>query len=683
MGEAMRSHREALVHDRDFCASLHDAEIAARTEAALDKTTKYYGVYSELPGTSGFYSRWADVERIMAETGAREAHTCYEACGSMLDAEMFVARRRSERASELAKEADGGKPALIPRPLAGSLTKQVHLSEKLSEPRLEQIRKCIEGKCAHTAMAGTQAGRWNATPCRGGCGRDLHMVSCAQLGKGYQALGNFTCVDCRLEKQAPGASKTATPLAKKTTEQTMILELTQGREATAGGYAEFVNLEERYAMGMGLVLANGMLSLPRHNAETMKNFISWMALSAERVRSLPSVFRGAGAFLAKLEIFNPCNDKSVQAHLKGILDECGVESEPASTATPRMLRLLTEDGGIVDEEIKDSFLAAREKVQVEAEGVGGCRVGEVSGGGDCHGLLANNSCILLRPGSNDGEAGSLALPESVVEYKLEHSKTGFSRYLDLAGETKNSGIQTAKHLREYWALAGFTVTEKVQAGVTVLRPSFFVVRVSLLGMADTDKLEDALDNCPMWSVKKEVKVTKNYMWQRFKMRGLQSQAKKHVHVASGDSVETLKGVEGYFRCLGFDASIVEGPLLLSTTAGGRKRAPSLMPLSTSSTFGPTKALLEKAYIRANCDPGDLDPDLDVPPGVAPKWSTHSLRRLADTTARRYREESGTSEKEIDLYFGWNERLLKKAMQVHYASLSILERMGLSRITGWM
>jgi len=52
-------------------------------------------------------------------------------------------------------------------------------------------------------------------------------------------------------------------------------------------------------------------------------------------------------------------------------------------------------------------------------------------------------------------------------------------------------------------------------------------------------------------------------------------------------------------------------------------------------------------------------------------------------ARRYREETETTEAEIDLYFGWNERLLKKAMQAHYASLSIRERMGLSRITGKM
>ena len=94
-------------------------------------------------------------------------------------------------------------------------------------------------------------------------------------------------------------------------------------------------------------------------------------------------------------------------------------------------------------------------------------------------------------------------------------------------------------------------------------------------------------------------------------------------------------------------------------------------------------MLDRAYIRANADPSDPDPDLDIEPGVAPKWSTHSLRRLADTVARRYREETGTTEAEIDLYFGWNERVLKKAMQAHYASLSIRERMGLSRITGKM
>ena len=52
-------------------------------------------------------------------------------------------------------------------------------------------------------------------------------------------------------------------------------------------------------------------------------------------------------------------------------------------------------------------------------------------------------------------------------------------------------------------------------------------------------------------------------------------------------------------------------------------------------------------------------------------------------ARRYRGETGVTEDQIDIYFGWNEKLLLKAMQVHYASLSIKERMLLARITGML
>jgi hypothetical protein len=106
-----------------------------------------------------------------------------------------------------------------------------------------------------------------------------------------------------------------------------------------------------------------------------------------------------------------------------------------------------------------------------------------------------------------------------------------------------------------------------------------------------------------------------------------------------------------------------------------------MPLAVSSTFSVTKELLTKAWVLANRD--GPDPDLDLRDGEAPKWTTHSLRRMADTVARRDREMSGTSEAEIDIYFGWNERVLRRAMQVYYSALSILDRMSLARITGWL
>ena len=96
-----------------------------------------------------------------------------------------------------------------------------------------------------------------------------------------------------------------------------------------------------------------------------------------------------------------------------------------------------------------------------------------------------------------------------------------------------------------------------------------------------------------------------------------------------------------------------------------------MPLATSSAFAPTKEILVEAHRLANMDPHDPDPDLDLcAPGKSRKWTTHSLRRLADTVARRYREVTGTTADEIDIYFGWHERVLLRAMQMHYAAMSI-------------
>ena len=87
----------------------------------------------------------------------------------------------------------------------------------------------------------------------------------------------------------------ATEGFESVTERTMVLELSQGKEGTAAGYAEYTRLEEEYTMGMGLVL-EGQLLLPRHSAGAFNNFCTWLTLDAERARSLESVVRSAGAF---------------------------------------------------------------------------------------------------------------------------------------------------------------------------------------------------------------------------------------------------------------------------------------------------------------------------------------------------------------------------------------------------
>ena len=77
------------------------------------------------------------------------------------------------------------------------------------------------------------------------------------------------------------------------------------------------------------------------------------------------------------------------------------------------------------------------------------------------------------------------------------------------------------------------------------------------------------------------------------------------------------------------------------------------------------------------------PDLELAPGEEPKWTTHSLRRMADTVARKYRSQTGVSEALIDIFFGWQERVLKKAMQVHYEGLSMMARMSYAAVTGML
>jgi hypothetical protein len=252
----------------------------------------------------------------------------------------------------------------------------------------------------------------------------------------------------------------------------------------------------------------------------------------------------------------------------------------------------------------------------------------------------------------------------------------------MASKTETTGIEVAAVMVGYWRAAGMQLVTSMQAGVRVTRPDFWVVRVSLLGLdeAGAQRLVRELAGCRVLQVKRHANSSARYIRVRHAGANL---AKKYVNIAGGGGADgDVREALAWAVARGFEASLVPGPLLLATT-GGRSSTVTLMPLSTSSAFAPTKELLQKAFDKANAVEGDPDPDLDVRSGRDTKWSTHSLRRLADTTARRYREVTGTSEPEIDIFFGWNERVLLKAMQMHYASLSTRELMALAKVTGMM
>ena len=681
LGESMVSHGTALVHPSAACEAAHDAEVAQRVQAELEEArapARFWGVYSDEVGASGVYSAWEQVERLVMGDHGRAMHAEAAEFPLYAGAAAFVSARTRSRAEAAGAVSPGGGDGrgaaeLQPGGLQkGSVTKAALLLEKLSVARLAKVVECIEGECGFDKLDGS------ATACRGGCGRALHVETCAQLGKGYAALGNFLCHHCRIVEAGldPSQEEDASPL-RRTVINTMVLELGQGKETTTAGYAEFVRLEERYVKGMGQVL-DGAMVMPRHSAAAFKNFVTWFVLDADRACSLESMVRSAGAFLTKVPgLTDWTKEATVKAHVKELLTATGIEHEPSSTATPRMLLLLLKQGGLIDERFTSAFIASREKLQVLTEGLGGCRIGEVAGGGDCHGLLANEVCVMEDPGAPEGTLG-----QRVVVARLEHSKTGFARSLVMAGRTETSGIQAANIVTDYWREAGFQLVTSVQAGVWVTRPDFWVVRVSLLGLNEVDvhRMIGALAACSVAQVRRHAGNSAKYIRQRYMAANV---AKKYVNIAGGGGeAADMRAALRWALEQGFMASLMPGPMLLATT-GGRRPAMTVMPLSVSSAFAPTKALLETACERAGAVEGDPDPDLDVREGRQAKWTTHSLRRLADTTARRYREITGTSESEIDLFFGWNERVLLKAMQQHYASMSTREVMALAKVTGMM
>ena len=88
------------------------------------------------------------------------------------------------------------------------------------------------------------------------------------------------------------------------------------------------------------MVLDGELILPRHSEEAFKNFCTWFALDAERSRSLESTVRTAGSFFTKLQLPDVTKHGSVKAHVRDLISEIGIAHEPATTATPRMLKLM-------------------------------------------------------------------------------------------------------------------------------------------------------------------------------------------------------------------------------------------------------------------------------------------------------------------------------------------------------
>ena len=554
--------------------------------------------------------------------------------------------------------AGGGK-----RATSGSDQRRAQLAGQVSQARRLRVRACLEGRCGIEGQA--------RMTCLGKCGATVHGVACCQLSRGFASLGCFTCPECRLRHLMPGLGDRPAPeAALAAAECTMLIEMSTGAEATGAALADVIGLESRFALSMAEATGEAVV-LPRDDPEACKCFLAWIVLDRERALSLDSLWRALGSVCGRTRAVNVTHDVGLKAFYRHLRELHGEESHPRTATTRRMVVALFTS--VLAEQIARPELLARARLMLALELMCGLRVGEVLGGGDHHGLLANHTYLLT----------NLETGEVSVEVKLEHSKTKHLRWVNALGTSLGEGkVPLAACLREWWAASGYQVHSEKSGGFLVESPDYSVLRVSMLGMTQVqlDLLIRRIHRSADCDVRAHAPAAEVKARQRFTAGG--SMHKRYINVAGGRegcaAIRTA-ALELARAGLGEFLSVGAGPLIRATFG------PSLthMPLNPQSSYAALHAAMDEAFRLANGVAlvnwrpngvgvaaehwGDRDPELDLQGLAAPLWGHHSNRRCADTVARQTMARSGATEQDIDLVFGWQEKLYSAKMQVHYES----------------
>ena len=251
-------------------------------------------------------------------------------------------------------------------------------------------------------------------------------------------------------------------------------------------------------------------------------------------------------------------------------------------------------------------------------------------------------------------------------------------------------------MRDYWDAGGFSVSTWTEGGYAVTGPDYSVVRVSLIGLGATAAestarltlLCDLLARSRIPEVRRHASTSKTKAWERFSASS--SMEKRYVNIVGGrggrpvlleDGVTTV--IRGMSRDIadavdmlakaGFSGAdrvmIVPGPLVRASSHNGTVQ--THMPWVPSSSYQPLHGMLEETHRLANLE--SPDPELDLQGLAEPLWAHHSQRRGADTIARATMAETGATEQDIDLTFGWREAMYSALMQIHYESKFDRER----------
>ena len=442
------------------------------------------------------------------------------------------------------------------------------------------------------------------------------------------------------------------------------------------------------------VLGSVTVKLPRHSVESFIAFMWWLVTDADRARSFATTLRAAGAVMTMLELTDWTKTSRVKAQMKDIEKRCGVEAEPCTQTTRRMIGIMIHETisktcSLGSDSKLNEILQDRTEALLVLELAGGLRVGEATSSGDLHGLDANDVAFLT-PISGGTSSDGLG---TTVEVKILDSKTGLGRHAAFMYVTEGTLQLRAGFIIDKWCRqAGLKMVGSKDGGFSVLSPSYWVARVMLSSMSKErlQRFVKAVLDTKCEVIAEQAKAIVSYAKKRFESKTLDDQV-RYVNVAGGHEVSAgifdvkLMLARDWLEGQGFGAEtfIVPGPLIRATL--GKKL--THMPLATGSTYTHLIKAMKSAY-EISKEMNVPDPEIDLQ-GLEPRFGNHSLRRHSDKVAREAlsRELHGSmsevTKRVIDYFYGWLLKDMTKDMQLHYAGLDRPSRRVLARVTRFL
>ena len=490
-----------------------------------------------------------------------------------------------------------------------------------------------------------------------------------------------------------GSSLASVSLVQQTT-LAMVAEVTSGALSTAQGREHFVSLERRWVLESceGKGGSPALVNLPRHSIESFAAFMWWLVTDADRARSFSTIMRTAGAVMTMLELEDWTKTARIKAQVKEIQKVCGIEPDPCTQTTRRLITLMDEEtiqkvcSKGRDEKL-NMILTYRTRVLLVLELLAGLRVGEATSSGDLHGLEANSLCFLNPAGpASDDKLGE------TVEVVVKDSKTGPGRHAAFVAKTQGPcALEGGNILKTWLQTADMAMGAVFEGGFTVITPNYWVARVNLASWKKTllDRFMEAVSRTKNEVIAKQSAAIIKYTKERYAATSLGEEL-RYVNVAGGYQVtkgcydDELAYALDWLEQQGFGkyTTVVPGPLVRSTLG----KVLTHMPLSTGSTYTHLVGAMNAAHAISE---GMAEPDveLDLQGLDKPKWGNHSLRRHSDKVARESMHKHKSSgfqfevNKElIDYFYGWLLKERNKDMQLHYAGLDRVARRGLARVT---